>query len=252
MSSLLLAAFAIYGTTLAVVLFVKKSALKKANLFLGILLISFCVFLLQRAILETNTISIPIWLQFVMGGLWYSIPPLIFLHALYVLYPSRKFKKWDLLHTLPVVLHVVNTIPFFIFLGETEQGEWIAQGKSREDILYVLMTNGYVLLLQFLIYMPWSFIIIKEFLKTNQSRLDKENTNRIKLLRKGYIVLSTFIFLMESFRMFHIQGYWTQLFFLGIIIVIFYLAFLAIYNPDVLFKRISFSKSFRSKTLPIK
>ncbi|MEM6380822.1 MAG: hypothetical protein AAF705_21775, partial [Bacteroidota bacterium] len=96
--SLLLMSFSLYGVTLALVLFTKKAALRKANIFLGFLTLIFSIILFHGAISGVERIEIPFKYLILIGVFWYMMPPVIYMHARFTLYPGKKIGIRDGAH----------------------------------------------------------------------------------------------------------------------------------------------------------
>ncbi|MEM9886183.1 MAG: helix-turn-helix transcriptional regulator [Bacteroidota bacterium] len=238
--TLILTSLSLYGLTLSLVLFTKKAELKKANVFLGLLLLIFSTILLQAAIAKIPELQLPFKFQIIIASIWYLIPPLIYLHADYTLHPSKKFSKWDSLHLIPVLLHIINILPFFLFLDASQQTDWGNAGRVRNNFLYQMMDNAKVLLIQYLIYIPLSFFKINQFLKVKRDKIVLDSRHRVVFLRNAYLCLTLFIVLMEIFRMLKIPGTWGVIFLSGIIFTLFFLAYVTLYNPAYIFNRLKY------------
>ncbi|MEM9856435.1 MAG: helix-turn-helix transcriptional regulator [Bacteroidota bacterium] len=245
-----LAAFSFYGLTLAMVLFLKKTYLTKATRFLALLILIFSIILFQSAIFRTNILEIDFSTGLILGSIWYLISPLIFFHAYYSLYPNKRFTIFNVLHFIPLILHVLNILPFFLFMDGSQQTEWVASGQTRGDWFYTLMAGGYLIFIQYLIYLPWSLIEISRFIENNKNHISNQGLNRILFMRNGYGLLTFFIAMMEILRMLNVKGDWSSVFLVGIVSVIFYLAFISMNNPSILFDKIPFKWTFRSRELP--
>ncbi|MEM6523388.1 MAG: helix-turn-helix transcriptional regulator [Bacteroidota bacterium] len=247
---LFLASFSLYGLTLAMVLFTKNVYLKRATRILGALIVILSVLIFNNAITRIDEIKLGFGTGIVIGTVWYLIAPLLYFNAIYILYPNRSYKWKDLLHFSPFLLSVFNVIPFFILLDSAQRSEWSASGASRSDWLFFTMTSGYVLYLQYLVYLPLSFLKINKYIKNNKKDLSNQGLNRIVFVRNGYFMLILFIFLMELFARFGNSGNGSTILFLGLAGTIYSLAFISIRNPSALFNKIPFKWSFRSRTLP--
>ncbi|MEO0626133.1 MAG: helix-turn-helix transcriptional regulator [Bacteroidota bacterium] len=234
---------------MALVLFTKWSPLRKANVFLGLLILIFSVILFRGAAAEVEELKIPFKYQIILGLIWYLIPPSIYLHAVYTMYPDRKAKLVDGLHLIPLLLCVINILPFFLMLDAEQQVDWVASSRERNDLLYQITTNGTLLLIQYVVYIPLSFFMISKFLRERRHELVLESKRRMIFLRNAYLSLTLFIVLMESFRLLEIQGNWTTIFLVGVIATMSFLAYVTLYSPTNIFTGLRFHPKLGTQEL---
>jgi|GEM_PF-2869149 len=245
-----LATTAFYGFTLSLVLIFKKNDLPNANRILSFVVLIFAIFLIAHAlglsVFEYDTMRF----MYLVGTLWYALPPLIYIHVTYLLKPTSKVSFWWLFHSIPILLHLVNVIPFYTQLNELDQINWLQEGKQKEDWLHLIMTSGYVFLIQILLYLPLTIRKMNLYIDAHKNRIAKNGLSRIKYIRNSYVVFSAISLLMETLALFSVRGPWFILLLLTFVIIIFSLAYISISNPSVLFSQIPFKWSFRSKELP--
>ena len=245
-----LTTFGLYGLTLCFVLFFKRNYLTVSNRFLAGLVLIFSVFLIQQGFIQLEVIHLRIGIQLGIGSLWYLIAPFIYFHALFLLYPSKPLRFRDVIHLLPLFLHVINIIPFYIALNYEEQEQWVASGQEREGWLYWLMTSGLVFPVQFLSYIPYASYQLTRFARQNVSRISTTGLNRILITRNVYILFGSVCLAMELLMLTDNLGNSYVIILLSMMALIFGLGYMALAKPNALFNQIPFRWSYRSRELP--
>ncbi|MEM9324952.1 MAG: helix-turn-helix transcriptional regulator [Bacteroidota bacterium] len=247
--SFALAGFGVYGLSLALVLSFRKSYVPLSNKMLSILVFIFGMFLFQSGLRMEGALDGYKTLDLIIGTLWYWVAPLIFLHGYHLIHPNRGWQRIHALHLIPSLLHVMNVAPIFLLSFE-EQNTWLSQGKERSDWLYQLMTTGYVLLAQFLTYIPFAVRILHRYAARHATKISVAGLNRVLITRNAYVVFGVICVVMEVLAFSGRLGNSYVVILLAMMIVIFSLGYIAMARPSALFSQIPFKWAFRSRELP--
>jgi len=113
---------AVHGIVLSSIFFVRKAGRNLPNKLLGVFLLLFSLNLVGNVFWWTNYyVEFP-HLIGIQGTFHFLYGPVLFLYVLSVIYPNRNWKKWDLLHLIPVVVFVVWMTPFYLQSAEEKAG----------------------------------------------------------------------------------------------------------------------------------
>lgn len=108
-------AIAVFSTMLALFLLLREhQSHSPANYFLMLWLIIICVFVVMLFLIDTRLILRVPWLYRLPSPLYYLAFPAAWMYVRMVLQDETTLKKWDLLHALPALLHLVEMMPFFL------------------------------------------------------------------------------------------------------------------------------------------
>lgn len=105
------------GILLTVNLFFKNKGSRRANFFLMAIITVITLIIFQNFIILSGSYKEVPHLIFLFYPLTGLIGPLFYMYVLFLLYPSRKFKLYDLLHTVLFLYLVYNHIEFLRLEG---------------------------------------------------------------------------------------------------------------------------------------
>ncbi|MEM9052419.1 MAG: helix-turn-helix domain-containing protein [Bacteroidota bacterium] len=250
-----LGAVALYGFTLSAVLFVKKNNLKVSNRYLALILITFSALLLNNAVFRNGNFPEFQRYGFIFGSLWLLIFPTIYLYSSYVVDSSKRIKWQDILHFVPFAIQILFLVPFFIYLDESQQIDSVVRKETSYysgvlSYLLQLFTSGIVFYSQTIIYLPLALLVLFRYEKKHKENITKLGLARIRIIRISYVIITINTAVMEIFYFIHVPGDWGIFSLLTFVVVIFFLAYVAMAKPQSLFDKIPLRIKYRSRELP--
>ncbi len=254
----ILASTALYGFTLAIAVLAHRSYMKGANTALSALVFIFSVFLLFNAIQYAEIAPMAQRLSLLVGALWFLIYPLIFLHATFLTEQKYRYQPWiNVLHFLPFVTQMLYIFPFYMNYSIAEQMDWMQGGETQQTwkesgnrILYFIFSKGVIFFIQISAYLPLSLILIHRYIKKCQYKLSNAGRNQLTFFKYGYFALACITLIMEVLVMIKLPGNWFLFVLMSFSVVIFILAYLSMTNPHLLYKKVPFKWTYRSRALP--
>ncbi|EDP71617.1 hypothetical protein FBALC1_03997 [Flavobacteriales bacterium ALC-1] len=210
--------FAFLSFMLFVLFFFKKKGDKVANKILGIYLLLFTLNLVYN-VLHWSKLLLDIKYIHIIGSLtiiWASYPPLMYLYTKRVI-TQKKFKKIDLLHTIPTFMNVFFYSPFLML--NTKSKIDVLNNGLLSDYIYL---NNYTYLVTSTIMVFYVILIYLNF-KNNKS-LESNKRRWLKWIIGAfycYVLAMLSYFVLSYFKLISTEHdyfiMYTIIFFIGLV-----------------------------------
>lgn len=225
---------AIQGILLTVFLLSVKFN-KMANRLLGFLTLSWSIILLQFAVQGEDFYAIYPHLYKTFSNLVLVLFPLQYLYVKYLFYDLKHFKRADLWHFAPVIIHILLLVPFYVLSGP-EKIEIAKNPTAYYKTLTDVINEG--IALQGIVYSILIFIRLARYKKV----IENFDSNIDKIILRAVYVGSALIFfawilgtIATNLKYFNISinfNLFTYVY-LIIVLVIYRTSYLAIKTPEV-------------------
>jgi AraC-like DNA-binding protein len=201
--SIIILLAAIQGFFLAILLFKKYHSLY-ANRFLGLLLFCYSFILVHLFLQDTGFYNQNPHLLYILLSLPLLIGPLHFLYARFLIQPSARFDKKQLLHFLPFIIYTLMQLPF-LFKSSGELLSSLPDVENEGFPLKQLIFNE-IIIIQGLVYTIYTLVLIRKYsyrLKEVFSALDKvkltwlRNITLMALTAIGMFILEIMLFFLD-------------------------------------------------------
>jgi len=183
---------AVQGLFLSFIIFFHNSGNKTANKLLGILIFVFSLRLAEYVSYWTNFFLEVPHLAFTTVTFQFLFGPLLYLYAKSLTEINVNFKKLDLIHFLPFIIHFLSLFPFYIISGQ----EKIAVLEKMVFTTKPIFTSRFFIVeaaqnMQMLIYTALTLMLIKKF-RNNINKGTKYysdlNVKWLKILSIGLLI----------------------------------------------------------------
>src|SRR5262245_55893628 len=109
------------GFVTSLILFTQSRYQLHANRLLSIVIFSIGWYAVLYLLIQTGWLNAVPGIYRIGSPLYYLGPPCAYLYMRSVIMNETRFRKWDWLHFLPAILHVIDLLPFYFADAETKR-----------------------------------------------------------------------------------------------------------------------------------
>lgn len=172
------------GLLIGLLFFLKRSGDRRANAFYGLLLLAFGLTLAHNLLTLTGTFERFPRLYFLPVYFTLALPPLLFYHVKFSLYPAYRLRFTDLKHFILPLMQLVFFVA--VFFADTD---WKSELGRRFFNPFFGATEQALYLGTFYAYLYFAYRYVRRKSKTLQSRAEAKLTAYLKNLLKFFFLL---------------------------------------------------------------
>lgn len=172
------------GLLIGLLFFLKRSGDRRANAFYGLLLLAFGLTLAHNLLTLTGTFERFPRLYFLPVYFTLALPPLLFYHVKFSLYPAYRLRFTDLKHFILPLMQLVFFVA--VFFADTA---WKSELGRRFFNPFFGATEQALYLGTFYAYLYFAYRYVRRKSKTLQSRAEAKLTAYLKNLLKFFFLL---------------------------------------------------------------
>ncbi len=185
------------GFLLAILILLKHGRLY-ANRFLGSLMLFYSIILVDLLLQDLGFYANRPHLKFIGLGFPFVVGPLHYLYAKYLVYPSRKLRKIEWLHFLPLLLFKIYLLPDFLQKGNMITAVFAVNGTGALPFMDLLL--NWAIIIQIMIYLFLTLFLISRYARDIKNQFSNIEKIRLDWLRNITLLAMSawIIFLTEN------------------------------------------------------